>query len=89
MRLFVNQEVIFTAVEKVLREFIAIRIPGRTGADVEVAMTKLREEFSDEKFIKVFKMMTANNDPEFETFSQYEQLGTKIYFTYPYSSWER
>ena len=58
-------------------------------AGVEVAMTKLREEFGDEKFSKVFKTMTADNGPEFETFSQYEQLGTKIYFTHPYSSWER
>ena len=33
--------------------------------------------------------MTADNGPEFETFSQYEKLGTKIYFTHPYSSWER
>lgn len=33
--------------------------------------------------------MTADNGPEFETFSQYEQLDTKIYFTHPYRSWER
>ena len=65
-----REAVIFTAVEKVLREFIAIRIPRRTSAGVEVAMTKLREEFGDEKFSKVFKTMTADNGPEFETFSQ-------------------
>ncbi|XOQ28866.1 MAG: IS30 family transposase [Selenomonas sp.] len=52
-------------------------------------MTKMREEFGDENFSKFFKTMTADNGPEFETFSQYEQLGTKIYFTHPYSSWER
>lgn len=84
-----REAVIFTAVEKVLRKFIAIRIPGRTSSGVEAAMRKLREEFGDEKFSKVFKTMTADNGPEFETFSQYEQLGTKIYFTHPYSSWER
>lgn len=33
--------------------------------------------------------MTADNGPEFETFSKFESLGTKIYFTHPYSSWER
>ena len=37
----------------------------------------------------VFKTMTADNGPEFETFSKFESLGTKIYFTHPYSSWER
>ena len=67
-----REAVIFTAVEKVLRKFIAIRIPGRTSSGVEAAMTKLREEFGDEKFSKVFKTMTADNGPEFETFSQYE-----------------
>ena len=56
-----REAVIFTAVEKVLRAFIAIRIPGRTSAGVEIAMTKLREEFGDEKFSKVFKTMTADN----------------------------
>ena len=52
-------------------------------------MTKLREAFGAPQFSKVFKTMPADNGPEFETFSQYEQLGTKIYFTHPYSSWER
>ena len=33
--------------------------------------------------------MTADNGPEFETLSQFEHLGTKVYFTHPYSSWER
>ena len=33
--------------------------------------------------------MTADNGPEFENLSQFENLGTKIYFTHPYSSWER
>ena len=84
-----REAVIFTTVEKVLRKFIAIRIPGRTRSGIEVAMTKMREEFGDENFSKVFKTMTADNGPEFETLSQYEQLGTKIYFTHPYSSWER
>ena len=32
--------------------------------------------------------MTADNGPEIETFLKFESLGTKIYFTHPYSSWE-
>lgn len=52
-------------------------------------MAKLREHFGDEHFSEIFKTMTVDNGPEFETLSQYERLGTKIYFTHPYSSWER
>ena len=33
--------------------------------------------------------MTADNGPEFENLSQFESLGTKMYFTHSYSSWER
>ena len=33
--------------------------------------------------------MTADNDPEFTTFSKLESLGTKVYLAHPYSSWER
>ena len=69
--------------------YIAIRIPGRNSAGVESAMEQLIELYGKDRFSQVFKTMTADNGPEFETFSQYEKLGTKIYFTHPYSSWER
>ena len=58
-------------------------------AGVESAMEQLIELYGKDRFSQVFKTMTADNGPEFETFSQYEKLGTKIYFTHPYSSWER
>ena len=84
-----REAVVFTAVEKVTRDYIAIRIPGRTSAGVDAAMAKLQEHFGDEHFSEIFKTMTADNGPEFEMLSQYERLGTRIYFTHPYSSWER
>ena len=31
---------------------------------------------------RFFKMMTADNGPEFENLSQFESLGTKMYSTY-------
>ena len=79
-----REAVTFTAVEKVTRHYIAIRIAG-----VEAAMAQLQEQYRTECFSQVFKTMTADNGPEFETFSKFESLGTKIYFTHPYSSWER
>ena len=84
-----REAVTFTAVEKVTRNYIAIRIPGRNSAGVDSAMEQLIELYGKDRFSQVFKTMTADNGPEFETFSQYEKLGTKIYFTHPYSSWER
>ena len=84
-----REAVTFTAVEKVTRNYIAIRIAGRNSAGVETAMAELQEQYGTEHFSQVFKTMTADNGPEFETFSKFESLGTKIYFTHPYSSWER
>ena len=84
-----REAVVFTAVEKVTRNYIAIRIPGRTCAGVEAALAQLQELYGAEHFSKIFKTMTADNGPEFETLSQFESLGTKMYFTHPYSSWER
>ncbi|MCI7330937.1 MAG: IS30 family transposase [Selenomonadaceae bacterium] len=83
-----REAVAFTAVEKVTRNYIAIRISGRTCAGVDEAMQQLHEMYG-EHFGEVFKTMTADNGPEFEKLSTFERLGTKVYFTHPYSSWER
>ena len=84
-----REAVIFTAVEKLTRAFIAIRIPSRTTVGVGFAMETLKQEYGEKYFSRIFKTMTSDNGSEFETLSQYETLGTKIYFTHPYSSWER
>ena len=84
-----HEAVIFTAVEKVTRNYIAIRIPGRTTDGGEVAISQLEEQYGFKHFSTVFKTMTADNEPEFTTFSKLESLGSKVYFAHPYSSWER
>ena len=76
-----REAVVFTAVEKVTRNYIAIRIPGRTCAGVEAALAQLQELYGAEYFSQIFKTMTADNGPEFENLSQFESLGTKMYFT--------
>jgi transposase, IS30 family len=62
-----REAVVFTAVEKVTRNYIAIRIPGRTSAGVEAALAQLQELYGIERFSQIFKTMTADNGPEFET----------------------
>lgn len=58
---------------------IAIRIPRRISSGVEAALAQLRDFYGVECFSKIFKTMTADNGPEFETLSKLESLGTKIY----------
>nr|WP_074738827.1 IS30 family transposase [Acidaminococcus fermentans] len=58
-------------------------------AGVESVLAQLQELYGAERFSQIFKMMTADNGPEFENLSQFESLGTKMYSTHPYSSWER
>ena len=60
-------------------------LPRRTCAGVGVALAQLQELYS-----KIFKTITADNGPKFKTLSQFEsRLSTQMYFTHPYSSWER
>ena len=82
-----HEAVVFTAVEKVTSNYIAIRIPERTKEGMEVALSQLKEQYGINHFSTVFKTMTADNGSEFTTFSNLESLGTKVYFAHPYSSW--
>lgn len=84
-----QEAVILTLLEKKTRYYIAIRIPGKTSEAVLEAMKSLRKEYGD-RFDQVFKTIAVDNGSEFADFSRVEQgCGTKVYFTHPYSSWER
>lgn len=48
-----------------------------------------REEYGEDKFLDVFKTITAENVIEFENLKSLEEQGVQIYFTHPYSSCER
>ena len=72
--------VVFTAVEKVTHDYIAIRISGRTCAGVEEAIARSKSGYGEDRFSQVFKTITVDHGTEFETFTQLESLGTKVYF---------
>ena len=76
---------VFTAVEKVTHDYITICISGRTCAGIEEAIAHLKSEYGEDRFSQVFKTITVDNGTEFETFTQLESLGTKVYFAPPYS----
>ena len=65
-----------------------MKIPGKDPLSVMTAMEVLREEYG-ENFFTVFKTITADNGTEFSELSNLEKYGVVVYFTYPYSSWER
>ena len=80
---------VFTAVEKVTHDYIATRISGRTYAGIEEAIAHLKLEYGEVRFSQVFKTITVDNGTEFETFTQLESLGTKVYFAPAYRYAER
>lgn len=51
-------------------------------------MTQLHQQFG-EHFAEIFRTITTDNGGEFTTFSEFETLGTQVYFANPYSAWER
>ena len=51
-------------------------------------MSGYHDEYG-EHFSQVFKTITVDNGSEFADFAQVEKWGTKVFFTHPYSSWER
>ena len=84
-----HEAVVFAAIEKVTRNYIVIRIPGRTKEGVKEAISQLREQYGYKHFSTVFKTMNADKEPEYPALSKLESLGTKVYFAHPYGSWER
>lgn len=83
-----NDEVLLTLVERATRNAIFRKISGKTAVAVMNEFEKLKDEFGS-KFGYVFKTITADNGSEFADLSTLKQLGSGVYFTHPYSSFER
>ena len=84
-----DDEVLLTMTERLTRKEIIRKISGKTVESVQNAILKLINE-SGELFSTVFKSLTCDNGSEFSELGAIEQLvDTKVYFTHPYSSWER
>ena len=83
-----RESVLLTLLERVSREYIAIKIPMKDSSSVNRALMDLTSMYRD-KFSLIFKSITADNGSEFSGLANLEKLGTKIYFAHPYSSWER
>ena len=80
--------VVFSLLEKKTQAYLAFRIHSKTSEAVMELMNTLHDEYG-EHFSQVFKTITVDNGSEFADFAQVEKWGTKVFFTHPYSSWER
>ncbi len=85
-----TDKVLLTLLERKTRYLITMDLKDKTEKSVIDAMAKLRKLYGN-KFNKVFKTITSDNGSEFSTLSSLENTskGVKIYFTHPYSSFER
>ena len=77
-----------TMVERMTRAAIWLRVADHSAAAVTEAVEKLKREFG-EHFSDVFKTITADNGSEFTELSAQETGNTEVYFTHPFSSWEK
>lgn len=80
--------VILTIVERMTRNVIWLKLKDHSDEAVTEAVDKLKIEYGD-KFSEVFKTITGDNGSEFAGLSAQESDGMKVYFTHPYSSWEK
>jgi IS30 family transposase len=83
-----DEPVALTMVERMTRAAIFLRVEDHSATAVTSAIQKLKQEFGT-YFSNVFKTITADNGSEFAELSAQETTGTKVYFTHPFSSWEK
>ena len=79
---------VMTIVERKLRESLWIKVRDHSAEAIDEALAGLIDQFGD-KYNEVFKSITGDNGSEFANLSQVEAKGIAVYFTHPYSSYEK
>ena len=81
-----NEPVLLTLTERLTCYELIIKIHGKNEQAVSKALEQLvHREHSEE----IFKSITSDNGSEFATLTEALSTGAEVYFTHPYSSWER
>ena len=83
-----SEPAIMTVVERMTRMALWIKIKDHTADSVNEALIKIFENFKG-KESQVFKTITGDNGSEFARLTEVEGKGLQVYFTHPYSSWEK
>lgn len=83
-----NEPVVLTLVERKTRYCIWIIADNHTSAAIQKAIQEVLDYFGSNAS-KVFLSITGDNGSEFAELCKLEDGGIRIYFTHPYSSWEK
>ena len=84
-----------TLLERLTKKYIVIEMEEHTNKCITEAINELEEQYG-ENFKKIFKTMTTDNGHEFLNYDNIERSKkdrrrkrTKVYYTDPYSSWQK
>lgn len=77
-----------TIVERKTRKSIWVKAADHTAESVQAAIRSVTDYFGCMSAV-IFKSITGDNGSEFAKLAELESEGIKIYFTHPYSSWEK
>lgn len=83
-----SDAVLLTLTERLSRKEIIMKVDSKQESSVLEAMQKLIDSMEN-MGTKIFKSITSDNGSEFSTLSKLEEQEIKIYFTHPYSAFER
>lgn len=79
---------VLTLVERMTRMSLWIKAENHTAEAIQAALESVMEYFGEQKN-EIFKTITGDNGSEFANLSMFEDGKLKVYFTHPYSSWEK
>lgn len=83
-----NDHALLMLTERKTRYEIIIKMDGKASTPVNRALTNLKEA-AGEHFGQLFKTITSDNGTEFAGVSALLKEVTNVYFSHPFSSWER
>lgn len=84
----VAEPCVLTLVERMTRMCIWVKAQNHTAEAINKALQKVLSCFAEQRD-QVFKTITGDNGSEFAGLSLLEDGKLKVYFTHPYSSWEK
>ena len=79
---------VLTLVERMTRMCIWVKARNHTAEAITEALEQVLSYFAEQRD-QVFKTITGDNGSEFADLSLLEDGKLKVYFTHPYSSWEK
>ena len=79
---------VLTLVERMTRMCLWVKAENHTAEAIQAALELVMDFFGEQKN-EIFKTITGDNGSEFANLSMFEDGKLKVYFTHPYSSWEK